>query len=177
MHLTDELSCLAWIHDALECGRHSWATACFDLCSAQQQPALLRVCKAETTVHASSAAALFSNIQALHCALLCVLLAAANTTGAASAADLLAQEAAPAGAAASNSSSSSSKGRRRISTSCAALDALLGGGGVACGTVTEFCKQAASRAHWQQLPCTAKTYSWQHPQAPQRSVLLHSICA
>ncbi|WIA36239.1 hypothetical protein OEZ86_007571 [Tetradesmus obliquus] len=61
--------------------------------------------------------------------------------GAASAADLLAQEAAPAGAAASNSSSSSSsssKGRRRISTSCAALDALLGGGGVACGTVTEF---------------------------------------
>jgi hypothetical protein len=61
------------------------------------------------------------------------------TTGAVSAADLLAQEAAAATSAPGGNLTSSTN-RRRISTGCAALDALLGSGGVACGTVTEFCR-------------------------------------
>eukprot|EP00879_Flechtneria_rotunda_P022310 GHRR01023539.1.p1 GENE.GHRR01023539.1~~GHRR01023539.1.p1 ORF type:complete len:204 (+),score=70.87 GHRR01023539.1:208-819(+) len=40
------------------------------------------------------------------------------------------------------STNSCTKAPRRISTGSAALDSLLGGGGVDCGTVTEFCKCA-----------------------------------
>lgn len=75
----------------------------------------------------------------------CGPLAVNTHPGAVSAADLLAREAAPAPAV-GNNSNSNGRGRGRISTSCAALDALLGGGGVACGTVTEFCEFAAHGA-------------------------------
>lgn len=67
----------------------------------------------------------------VHCSLCST---AAAVAGAATAAELLAKQSG------GNGSSSSSGKPRGISTGSAGLDALLGGSGVACGTVTEFCE-------------------------------------
>jgi len=89
-----------------------------------------------------------------------------STAGAVTAAELL--------------SADSSRGGqpKGISTGCAGLDALLGGAGVACGTVTEFCKctsthQALQTIHNPRQPgfqlacCSAVP---RHSQAPPRSL-------
>lgn len=63
-------------------------------------------------------------------------------TGAVSAADLLQgriSQPLPAGSS-THTAVGSSRHNARINTGSTALDALLGGGGVACGTVTEFCE-------------------------------------
>lgn len=65
--------------------------------------------------------------------------------------------------------STSSRHNARISTGSAALDGLLGGGGVACGTVTEFCEYHAVMK-WQHC-------RWLTGQVPSRPAISRKLLA